>query len=237
MIMYVVFDLDDTLYDLMEPFQRVHNELFAARTEVPCQQLFLSSRRYSDEAFYQWAQGLISKKEEFAYRIRKTYEAVEVTVSEEEIQEFEVKYRAYQKEIHLPEEMILLLEDLKMKGIPMAILSNGKEKDQWEKVKALGITNWIPEEKIFISENLPAPKPDIRAFQTVEQKLHLNPEYTWFVGDTYEVDIVGAQKAGWHTIWYNHRKKNMPSGGVAPDYETKNMEKLRNMIQKIIGNL
>lgn len=235
--MYFVFDLDDTLYDLMEPFQRAHNELFAVRTEVPCQQLFLSSRRYSDEAFYQWVQGLISKKEEFSYRIRKTYEAVGVTVSEEEIQEFEAKYRAYQKEIHLPDKMISLLEDLKNKRISMAILSNGKNKDQKKKVESLGITNWISEEKIFISENLLAPKPDVRAFQTVEQKLQLNPEDTWFVGDTYEVDIVGAMKAGWNTIWYNHRKKNIPPGGALPDYEVEDIKKLRNTIRKIIGNL
>ena len=47
----IIFDVDDTLYNLMEPFEKAHKELMAARTDADCEELFEASRTYSDEAF------------------------------------------------------------------------------------------------------------------------------------------------------------------------------------------
>ena len=58
---------------------------------------------------------------------------------------------------------------------------------------------------MFISDVIGYQKPDVRAFQTIQKIMNLNPEETWFVGDTFEVDVVGAKNAGWHVIWFNHR--------------------------------
>ena len=35
----------------MEPFEKAHKELMAARTDADCEELFEASRTYSDEAF------------------------------------------------------------------------------------------------------------------------------------------------------------------------------------------
>ena len=48
----VIFDVDDTLYDLMEAFDKVHKEFFEDKTKEDCEELFKRSRIYSDEAFY-----------------------------------------------------------------------------------------------------------------------------------------------------------------------------------------
>ena len=48
----IIFDVDDTLYNLMEPFEKAHKELMAARTDADCEELFEASRTYSDEAFF-----------------------------------------------------------------------------------------------------------------------------------------------------------------------------------------
>ena len=37
---YLIFDLDDTLYDLSEPFRRAHAELFAERLGEDCNENF-----------------------------------------------------------------------------------------------------------------------------------------------------------------------------------------------------
>ena len=47
----IIFDLDDTLYDLMEPFQKAHEEVFGDKTGADCEKLLMASRIYSDEAF------------------------------------------------------------------------------------------------------------------------------------------------------------------------------------------
>ena len=67
----IIFDVDDTLYNLMEPFEKAHKELMAARTDADCEELFEASRTYSDEAFCMSREGRISEDEEFAYRVQK----------------------------------------------------------------------------------------------------------------------------------------------------------------------
>ena len=81
--------VDDTLYNLMEPFEKAHKELMAARTDADCEELFEASRTYSDEAFCMSREGKISEDEEFAYRVQKTYADVGVEVSKEEAKQFE----------------------------------------------------------------------------------------------------------------------------------------------------
>ncbi|MFR7528726.1 MAG: hypothetical protein ACLUU0_01730 [Anaerostipes hadrus] len=101
----IIFDVDDTLYDLMEPFEKAHKELMADRTDADCEGLFKASRTYSDEAFCMSREGKISEDEEFTYRIQKTYADVAVEVSKEEAKQFEERYRYYQKHIHVPDEI------------------------------------------------------------------------------------------------------------------------------------
>ena len=36
----IIFDVDDTLYNLMEPFEKAHKELMAACTDADCEELF-----------------------------------------------------------------------------------------------------------------------------------------------------------------------------------------------------
>ena len=35
----IIFDVDDTLYNLMEPFEKAHKELMAARTDADCENI------------------------------------------------------------------------------------------------------------------------------------------------------------------------------------------------------
>ncbi len=44
--------------------------------------------------------------------------------------------------------------------------------------------------------------------------MKIDPEETWFIGDTFEIDVVGAKNSGWHVIWFNHRNRPMPEGDI-----------------------
>lgn len=228
----IIFDVDDTLYDLMEPFKKAHEELFAAKTEEDCEKLFKKSRTYSDEAFYMVREGKIPQEEEFAYRIQKTYKDVGIDVNEEDAKKFEERYRYHQKHIHLPNTMKEILTRCKQQGKTIGILTNGTALHQGKKLEILGLDQWFSKENMFISDAIGYTKPDIRAFGVVQEKMNLDPEETWFIGDTFEVDIVGAKNAGWHVIWYNHRKRQMPEGAIKPDIEVRSVEEL---FREIIG--
>ncbi|MDO4941897.1 MAG: HAD family hydrolase [Lachnospiraceae bacterium] len=229
----IIFDVDDTLYNLMEPFERAHQELFASRTGADCEQLFMASRIYSDEAFYMHEKGLISAEEEFAYRIRKTYADVGIEVTGELAAKFEERYRYYQKHIHVPEGVQEILDYCKGQDIPIGALTNGKHKYQNKKAQTLGLDRWFSDERIFISEDIGYTKPNPNAFFAVQQALQLDSEKTWFIGDTFEVDVEGAKKAGWHVIWFNHRHRQMPEGEIRADREVFSEKELLEVIEEI----
>ena len=130
----VIFDVDDTLYNLMEPFEKAHKELMAARTDADCEELFEASRTYSDEAFCMSREGKISEDEEFAYRVQKTYADVGVEVSKEEAKQFEERYRYYQKHIQVPEITKQILDHCK-ENYRIGILTNGTTKNQGKKIR------------------------------------------------------------------------------------------------------
>ena len=105
---------------------------------------------------------------------------------------------------------------------------------QYAKVVALGLHKWFDDEHIFISGGIGYQKPDPQAFKYVENAYALNPEETWYVGDTYEADVVGANTAGWHTIWFNHRNRECPEKKRA-DITVKSIEELKEVIRGQIG--
>lgn len=229
----IIFDLDDTLYDLMEPFQKAHEEVFGDKTDADCEALFMASRIYSDEAFYLVRDGKMPKEEEFTYRIRKTYQDVGLKPDRQETDRFEERYRYYQKHLHVPEGIRNILDFCVKQNMVIGILTNGTAVNQGKKIDVLGMERWFPKERIFISDEVGATKPDVRAFQAVEKSMGLDPEDTWFVGDTFEVDVDGAHNAGWHIIWFNHRKRKAPEGARQPDLEVKSAEELLEAVKKL----
>lgn len=231
--MNIIFDIDDTIYNLMEPFALAHEETYAAKTVADCEELFKASRKYSDEAFYMQERGEIKAEEEFAYRIVKTYADVGIEVTMDEAKHFEERYRYHQNHIHVPKGMEKILDDCKEKKITIGALTNGKKENQGKKIEILGLKRWFEKESLYISGEIGASKPDVRAFLAVQEGLKLKPEETWFIGDTFEVDVAGAKNAGWHVIWFNHRKRPMPEGNIVPDMEVNTIEQLHKAIMDI----
>lgn len=229
----IIFDVDDTLYDLMEPFQKAHEELFADQTDANCEELFKASRTYSDEAFYMAIEGKIPNEDEFAYRIIKTYKDVGIDVKREQAKTFEERYRYHQNHIHVPKEIADILTMCQSDFEKIGVLTNGKVKNQGKKIQKLHLSNWFDQNTMFISDEIGAAKPDVQAFYKVQEAMQLKPEETWFIGDTFEVDVVGAKNAGWHVIWFNHRKRPMPEENIVPDIEVQTAKELKKALQEI----
>lgn len=99
--MNLIFDLDDTLYNLMGPFELVHKKLYADKTDADCTQLFMQSRVYSDEIMEAEKKGLIPHEDCFYERVKRTYHDVGIEMSREDADIFEQLYRSFQKKITL----------------------------------------------------------------------------------------------------------------------------------------
>ena len=229
--MNLIFDVDDTMYDLMWPFQKAFEKVLADKTNVSCEVLFGRSRVFSDIVLEKEKEGEIRSDDAFYQRMKMTCEDVGCAITREESAEFEREYRYYQTRIELFDFMKEILEVCREKKIPIALLTNGNRKNQGRKLKVLRLEQWFEEDRMFISGEIGHHKPDVRAFLKIQEQLELQAEETWYIGDSYENDVVGAYKAGWHTIWLNHRNRSCPDVSSLADIELKSGAELLKLIQ------
>lgn len=118
-------------------------------------------------------------------------------------------------------------------NIKLAVITNGPSDHQWSKVKALGVENWIHKDNIIVSGDLGINKPDKRIFEHTEKKLNLNKNKLFFIGDSLENDVIGANNADWNIIWINRYNQKLPKD-VKVYKEVKNNEELFLELKKIV---
>lgn len=90
-----------------------------------------------------------------------------------------------------------LLSDLRT-SYRIGLLTNGPVVAQREKVERLGWSDAF--DAILVSGELPAGKPDRRAFDALVEALGVAPDETAYVGDSVEADVAGAYQAGLQPI-------------------------------------
>ncbi len=213
----IIFDLDDTLYDQLEPFKKAFEMSFPHLLGVPVEKLYVSSRKHSDAMFDKSEAGMISLEELHCYRITAAFQEFEITISRAEALKFQEIYQKEQQKIALFSDIKVLLDKLQGQA-QLAVLTNGPYEHQLMKMNQLGLTRWIPKENFFISEAIGAAKPNLQAFLFIEKKLKLSKRNTVYIGDSFQNDTVGAKQAGWKAIWLNHRRKTAPISAVRPDH-------------------
>lgn len=232
----LIFDLDDTLYDLAEPLYRAMSQVYGDRIEMPKEAQFVAFRKFSDERFEDSRNGTITMEEMFIYRIRKTLEEMGAQTTDDEALLFQNSYEECQRMITLSDTIKELLSWCKQQNIYTAIISNGAVEHQMDKVYALGLLDYIPRQRMFFSDALDYAKPDKRIFEQVAQILRIENTPTdpiYYIGDSFENDVIGPKRAGWKTIWYNHRNYVLPEGST-PDYEVKTETEMFETV-KMIG--
>ena len=203
--MNLIFDLDDTLYDMMQPFVRACHTIWEAPLPFDPWALFIRSRRISDQLYPLIAQGKMSVDEVGTARILQAAQELGEDIGEQAARRFQQHYRRFQYEAQLSDEMRALLDELSRSPLIIGILTNGPADHQRRKIEGLGLTRWFAEDHIFISGVIGMQKPDPRAFLHVQQALGLDPAKTWYIGDSPSCDVKGALDAGWHMLFFNRR--------------------------------
>jgi putative hydrolase of the HAD superfamily len=107
----------------------------------------------------------------------------------------------------VPENKLMdTLKYLTNRKYKLAIITNGSNSMQNRKIDALGIRTYFDE--IIISSDVGMKKPDKNIFLLTCDKLKILPSEAVYIGDNYEVDILGAVDAGLKAIWINKYKIN-----------------------------
>nr|WP_325189649.1 HAD family hydrolase [uncultured Selenomonas sp.] len=215
----VVFDVDDTLYDMSLPFIGAYERLYEKRYDLPLAPLFLAFRRYSDARFDDSQTGKMTMEELYIYRLRMAFRDYGVCITDEEALDFQHLYMQLQYRIQLSEVMRELLDALQERAA-LGIITNGDSMHQRNKLRSLNIAQWVPQECIIVSGDHAFRKPDVQIFREMEHRLGLAPEHLVYVGDAFGLDVMGAKCAGWQSVWFNHRNRKRPDKTeVLPDIE------------------
>ena len=216
--MNILFDVDDTLYDQIQPFKDAFEALWKEQYDVDVEELYKVSRKYSNAIFDLVMDNTMSVDDSGVYRIRKAMEEYGYTIDEEEALRFQLCYRNNQSNIQLSETMKEMLTFCRSSQYKIGILTNGMSAHQRSKINGLCLTQWVNQNNIFVSDEVRVSKPDVKVFKHIEKKMQLDPMQTWYVGDSYEHDVVGAKRAGWNMIFFNRRNHDVSKFDIQPDY-------------------
>lgn len=200
----ILFDLDDTLYDLGWPFIKACQD-FLPEIDLDLEEVFKRTRYYSDEVFDLAQAGEMSLEDMYCYRYQNAFKDFGIELTREGALKLQELYKYYQDQIALSPEISEILKELKKSWI-IGIVSNGLKDHQRSKIKTLKLDQIVSPENIFISEEVGFSKPKKEFFDYVLKGLNLKPEECYYIGDTFETDIIGSSNAGLTPVWYNHRK-------------------------------
>ena len=203
----LVFDADDTLYEQIVPFENAYKSLFDI--DIDMEQFYLLSRYYSDVKFEASRNGEMTMDEYHIYRIHEAAKDLDVFLTDEQALNMQKEYKKNQQKLQMSNITISILELAKENNVKLGIITNGPSEHQWSKVKALGVERWIDKENIIVSGDYSINKPDIRIFEIMQERLQLPNDSLYYIGDSLENDIVGANNAGWKAIWINRYKRKL----------------------------
>jgi putative hydrolase of the HAD superfamily len=220
------FDCDDTLYNCRQPF------LDALAAMIPDyngdMDAFYRCYRDNGEKVFEYEQkNIITNDDVGIYRIYMACKECGIPFGLLEAADFQDLYRQNQKHIHMAPALHTFFQNTNSE---ISILSNGQEAHQKDKIRTLGMYNYVKEDHVFISEQIGVNKPHKEAFEIMAHSLHTQPEDWIYIGDHYINDIQGAKQAGMHTI---HMNRHHHQEGPCADVVVYTEEELVNVLKKL----
>jgi putative hydrolase of the HAD superfamily len=193
----VIFDLDGTLLD-HDKAQRaaLHSwlpeySLSAGQIEQLVPLWFALEVRH----YPAWRRGEVTFQEQRRRRLRDFLPAAGITAEEARLDAiFEGYLAGYEQSWEAYDDARDALRRVRDAGLVVAVLTNGDVSQQTSKLRATGLIDLCG--TVFASSELPAAKPDPRAYAAVCEGLGVRPADALMVGDNYELDVVAAKAAG-----------------------------------------
>ncbi|WP_304205692.1 HAD family hydrolase [Peptostreptococcus russellii] len=234
--MFFLFDIDDTLYDLEDPFRLAFEEMFPSEVE-DIHSIFLDFRKYNNMVYEKAILGEITMEEMCIYRAKNAFRDHNIIISDSEALKFQLLYLSKKKFIRLNPYVQKSLKLLSENNIEMGLVSNGPHKEQMQKYNYLGLKRFIKKKYTFISEDVGFYKPDCRILKFACNKMNISKnDKVFFIGDSIKLDIIPAKKYGLNTIWINRRNYTNESSLYKPDYIAYSFKELYTIIKKIVDS-
>lgn len=201
--MLILFDIDDTLVDHSSAARAGVTSLHAAiRPPAPLPEFLAAWHAAMREHFPRYLSGDISYEAQRRARIRQT---VSADLSDDDADALIADYfRVYEAHWALFPDVLSCLDALAKHRL--GIISNGHGGEQRSKLERTGIAERF--EAVHISSDCGQPKPAVEIFHLACRAAGVAVDEAVYVGDLYEIDALGARRAGLKGVWLdrNHAR-------------------------------
>jgi putative hydrolase of the HAD superfamily len=204
MIKAIFFDFFNTIANYDKPREQIYLDICKERgIEIDHKALYKSLPKA--DSFYREENRRnpidnLSKEEQFAFWAQYVMIALKgagVEADRELASEILKLMMQSRWEFQLYEDAIPVLKQLKEKGIKLGLISN-VAKDVDDLFTRMGLLQYL--DFTITSFEVGHDKPDPEIFLAALQKVGLQPEEAIYVGDQYELDIVGARNVGMKAV-------------------------------------
>ena len=223
----IIFDVDDTIIDFAATEDFALHSLFNVHHWQLTPELQRQYHAYNQGLCRKLEQGQITHEElsEMTFHdFIKEHFGLEI-----DGQKMMNEYRSYFGEAH---QLLPGVEDTlkfaKKQGYKLTVLSNGEKFMQNHRLELAGVKKYF--DLIVTSEEAHYSKPNVHAFDYFFSRTEIGRNDTVFFGDGLQSDILGAERYGFDSIWYNHRhRKNTLN--LHPKFEVENYPEFVKLMQ------
>ena len=228
MIKYILFDLDETIFDFPKAERAAISEVMLKIGITPSEE---NIRRYSEinrECWDALERGEFTRERIVVLRFERFLSEQGSDFSPKEAQKMYVAALGAQHHfIDGAEELLSLLSE----KYELYAVTNGLYAVQTRRIKDSRLDRFF--KGYFISEEIGFSKPRKEFFDLAFSKIDgFERDKAIIIGDSLMSDILGGKNAGIRTCHYNPQKKENKTG-IIPDHEIKNLSELPRLLKEV----
>lgn len=200
---HIFFDLDNTLWDFKTNSKIAMKSAFSLldldQVDVSFEDFYTAYARHNKALWEAYRKNKVKKKELTFQRFQFTFD--ELNISGIDANKMNELYlHEMPKQNQLVDGTLELLNILKAKNYKLFIITNGFKEVQHKKLQSSELDSYFT--KVFISEEIRAPKPSREIFEYALKSANAKKSRSLMIGDDWEVDVLGALRFGMDAVHY-----------------------------------
>jgi putative hydrolase of the HAD superfamily len=216
----IIFDLDNTLYNV----EQYYLGAFKGIAEYLSKKYNLSKQEIYNRLVNLW-------REKTSMYPRLFDNLLDFFNLGNELETAIKIFNNYDGELKPYPDVIPTLKELKKRDYRIGIITDGNVERQKRKLKLLGVDGFF--DVIVFTKELNNAKPSEIPFQEAINKLKINPQKSFYIGDNPLVDFEGAKKIGVNTIRLLKGEFSEIPKNRHIDYEINEINELLNMREEL----
>ena len=222
---YLLFDLDNTLFDFSKAERQAFKKLCETYGICYNKELFVFYHQVNDALWKRLERGEITQKQ----LQPKRFEQVCRYVGKQQVcyEKMNTDYRIFLSQCS---EMIpgaLEICEKLEQSFSIYLVTNGVSKTQRNRLKGSKLMDYVSD--VFISEEIGFHKPQKEFFEYVLSHIGAEKNEALVIGDSITSDILGGKHAGIATCFYDPMGKGYPKD-IVPDFTIRDLSELLNIL-------